>query len=481
MPNYGVTPEGYVPKRLDTIMAEIYEELKAGWGFDPTVNPQSLLNVLVTSYSDKIATLWEVGQDIYYSRYPSSADGINLDNAMQFGGSKRKRAAKTSYTILCEGDDETPIPTTTMIASDTLPVVNFLCAQESSIITRKSFNKIAIRVLQVQNSAAYTISIGGSIYTHTSGVAATEATILEGLAQAITDLQFTATVVDGALLVEDTNTLRSSLMTLSDNLTTKSVSSLISFLSEAYGKFVLPEGSITKIVTGPIGFRSCVNVGYAIYGREDETDVEARQSYIQKIALRSNTMLDSITGAILENVNGVESARGYENDSDVTDADGRPPHSIEIVVDGGNETEIAAQILAKKAGGIGTYGSIEIIVTGVSGEPITIRFNRPQFVYVWLKVTLTPSGIQPMPPNFAELVRDSIVRDSQSLKAGESILTQVYYSGIYTNVSGVGRVLIEAYATTNSEEGAPAIYDLENVDITSRQKASISRDRIEVV
>lgn len=480
MPDYGVTPDGFVLKRLDTIMSEIYVELKEGWGFDPTVNPQSLLNVFVTSFADKIATLWEVGQDVYYSQYPSTAEGINLDNAMQFGGSKRARATKTSYTILCEGDDETPIPTTCMIASDTLPVVNFLCAQESSVITRRAFNKVSIRVLQVQASSTYTIAIDGTIYTYTSGTNPTESSILEGLAQAITDPLFTATVQNGVLMLEDTNKLRSSSLILSENLTTKSVYSLISFLSEEYGKFVLPEGSINKIVTGPIGFRSCRNVGYAVYGRLAETDVEARQSYIQKIALRSNTMLDSIVGAILENVEGVESAKGYENDGDTVDEEGRPPHSIEIVVDGGDSTEIAAQILAKKAGGIGTFGSEEVIVTGVSGEPITIRFNRPQYVYVWLKVTLTMNSAQPMPPNYAELTRNSILSDVKNLKAGESIFTQRFYAGIYTNVSGVGYVKIQAFATTDAEE-TPTAYDLENVDITSRQKAVIDKDRIEVV
>lgn len=40
------------------------------------------------------------------------------------------------------------------------------------------------------------------------------------------------------------------------------------------------------------------------------------------------------------NVPNVESATGYENNTDDTDEEGRPPHSVEIIVDGGDETRI---------------------------------------------------------------------------------------------------------------------------------------------
>ena len=43
---YGVTKEGFVLKRLDTIPAEVNDYQKEGLGFDPSVNPQSFLSVL---------------------------------------------------------------------------------------------------------------------------------------------------------------------------------------------------------------------------------------------------------------------------------------------------------------------------------------------------------------------------------------------------------------------------------------------------
>ena len=117
-----------------------------------------------------------------------------------------------------------------------------------------------------------------------------------------------------------------------------------------------------------------------------------RQSYIAKSALRSNTMIDSIIAELLNNVANVESASGYENDTDMTDSRGLPPHSIEIIVEGGDNYEIAGAILRRKAGGIQTYGNVEVPVPGNYGDAIMVRFNRPEYLYTWLKVTLHGDG-----------------------------------------------------------------------------------------
>ena len=99
--DYGVTENGLLVKRLDTIINELHDDLSAGWGVNTRLNPKSFLNVQLTAFADKIAELWELGGEIYNSMYPSSAEGLSLDNAAQFGGSTREPAAKTYYPIHC--------------------------------------------------------------------------------------------------------------------------------------------------------------------------------------------------------------------------------------------------------------------------------------------------------------------------------------------------------------------------------------------
>ena len=51
--------------------------------------------------------------------------------------------------------------------------------------------------------------------------------------------------------------------------------------------------------------------------------------------------------------------------------------SVEAVVSGGDNNEIATQILNTKAGGISSYGNTEVDLKLNSGESLTIRFTRP--------------------------------------------------------------------------------------------------------
>ena len=69
MANYGLTDNGFVIKRLDTILDEIHEELSDGFGIDTRISKPSFLDVLVTTFAGQIANLWEVAQDSYYAKY----------------------------------------------------------------------------------------------------------------------------------------------------------------------------------------------------------------------------------------------------------------------------------------------------------------------------------------------------------------------------------------------------------------------------
>lgn len=478
MPEYGVTPNGVVIKRLDTIMEELHSDLSEGWGVNTRLNPKSYLNVQLTAFADKIAELWEFGGEIYYSMYPSSAEDISLDNAAQFGGSTREQAAKTYYPIHCQGVDGTVITADTMIRSDTNPSINFI-ATDPAPISRSSFNKAQVKVLAVAPENVYTVALNGLLYSYTADDGDAEADILSSLAAAITSEEFTAKVDNGLLLIEAKDIQSSNALVLTENLTTESVTSVINFGSEDYGEVVLPNGTITKIVKGVTGFQSCTNLCGYIAGRLRETDVEFRKSYIDKIFVRSSRMLDSIKSAILQNVQGVESVAAYENDTNETDDEGRPPHSIEIVVDGGGNSEIAEQILDQKAGGIITYGSVEVAVPGEEGEDIMIRFNRPTYVYIWFKVDVTMSQTESLPPNYADLIKESIVSQMEEVEAGSKVVTQKFLAQIYDTVSGIDYIDITAFSTSDASE-SPDEYTERIVTISARERAVTDETRIEV-
>ena len=478
MSDYGVTDKGFVLKRMDTILEEIHSDLTEGFGFDTRLHRPSFLDVLVTSFGGQIADLWETAQDSYYAKYPATATGLNLDNAVQYGGIRRAANKRTAYPLHCTGDDGTYIREEAVVATNTTPEIRLYAAEEFQI-TRDSFNMVDIVVAALQN-AVYSVTINGNQYSYSSSDG-DEAAIIEGLKKAISDAQYTVTVEEGNVLrIVDTVKTRSNTLVLSDNLTTSKVTTIVQFLTEDYGKITLPYGIVTKMVNNITGFDSVTNLLEPTYGRKAETDIELRQSYIAKSALRSNTMIESIVAELLNNIANVESASGYENDNDYTDERGLPPHSVEIIVEGGDNSEIAQAILRRKAGGIQTYGSVVVNVPGEYGDSIPVRFNRPEYLYTWLKLVLHGDSGK-LPTNYAQLTTQSLLEDKAQFVAGTSLLTQLLTDGIYSLVAGLTYVdIYTAYSTDSTYVPKDEDYQQKNIIVTSRQKVLIDETRIEV-
>lgn len=478
MTDYGVTDKGFVLKRMDTILEEIHSDLTEGFGFDTRLHRPSFLDVLVTTFAGQVADLWETAQDSYYAKYPATAAGVNLDNAVQYGGIRRAAAKRTAYPLYCTGDDGTYVREGAVVATNTNPEVRLYASGEFQI-SRSAFNSVDIAVAAAQ-TGVYSITINGSQYSYQSKDTV-ESNIINGLKNVITDDEYTVSVEEGNVLrIADTVKTRSNALVLSDNLTTKKVTVIAQFLTEEYGKITLPHGIVTKMVNNIAGFDSVTNELDPTYGRLQETDIELRQSYIAKSALRSNTMIESIVAELLNNIPDVESASGYENDTDVVDERGLPPHSIEIIVEGGDNTAIAQAILRRKAGGIQTHGSVVVNVPGVYGDPIPVRFNRPEYLYTWLKIILHGDASK-IPTNYAQLATDSLLEDGAQLMAGASLLTQLLTEGIYSAVAGITYIdVYTAYSTDKEYVPDEDDYQVKNIIVNSRQKVLIDDTRIEV-
>lgn len=470
---YGLTPNGPNPKRLDVILEEMHSKLTERTGVNTRQNPESLLNHLLTNIADAIAELWEYGTDVYYSQYPMSAEGSSLDNAMQFGGITREMPAKSYYPILCTGVDGTTIPAGTLIATDTNPSTD-LTNSTDALITRASFNKAVIVVASDKNPIAMSAVINGNMFS---------ADTLENLAAAITDDNFNVTYEEGKLLISANDDTSSNTLILSENLTTETVSTVVVFGTEEYGDIIIPNGVITKIVKSVAGLQEITNVGSYIAGRLAETDVDFRRSYVDKIFNRSSAMLESVKSSILENVQGVQSVAVYENDTNDFDDMGRPPHSIEVVVDGGDKTEIAQQIFSTKCGGISTCCTEEngekVVLKGVYGEDVTIRFNRPTNIYVWFQIGVTFNGATNPPSNYSERIKEIILECMQNVGAGENVLPQRFTERLGNEIPGIDYYDIRIFASTDQQE-TPTEFTERSVKIKPRERAVTSESRIGV-
>jgi hypothetical protein len=185
-------------------------------------------------------------------------------------------------------------------------------------------------------------------------------------------------------------------------------------------------------------------------------------------------MVEAIRAALIQ-VEGVTFAVVYENDTNDTDDDGRPPHSIEAVVAGGSPQDIGATIWRTHAGGITTYGSQLVTVNDSQGVSHVMRFNRPTEVPIYLQITVTANPEKELSAAAITLIQQAIVTQGAGITVGQDVILQSFYGTVYTATSGaVGYMEIKGstdgttWSTDNIVMDARhlATFDASNISVT---------------
>jgi uncharacterized phage protein gp47/JayE len=191
------------------------------------------------------------------------------------------------------------------------------------------------------------------------------------------------------------------------------------------GAIVADANTITKILTPARGWQSVNNPAAATPGVGVETDAELRIRQTYSVALPAKTVFASTLGAVAS-VDGVSRYAGYENKEDETDDNGIPPHSIAIVVEGGDDQDIGDAIAAKKTPGTGTYGTTSVDTYDTEGILNVIDFFRPTIVPINVEITINP--FVGYSSDYIPLIQESVANYINSLPIG----TDVYITKLYT-------------------------------------------------
>lgn len=200
---------------------------------------------------------------------------------------------------------------------------------------------------------------------------------LDGLDAAATDLDGT-----GYTVADDAGTQ----FILLDTFNAPSAGTYnLTFRAKDLGSVTTIPNTITNPVTVVLGVTNIDNpTGALEIGVDGELDSSLRLRATRSTANKSEGFIDGLTGLLL-NIDGVTSARVYENDTAATDSNGIPPHSIWTIVEGGANTDIANTIYATKNAGCGMKGDIDIEIITVNGNIFTARFDRPSSRSLWIR------------------------------------------------------------------------------------------------
>lgn len=221
----------------------------------------------------------------------------------------------------------------------------------------------------------------------------------------------------------------------------------VTAVSEAVGAITAPFGTVNKIVTNVNGWQTVTNLIAAVPGAPVEIDPELRVRQSVSTSNSALGILDAIVGNVA-NITGVTQVKAFENDTQFTDSNGLPPHSIALVVEGGDVQTIGNTIALKKDPGCYTYGTTTVLTVDSVGVPNTINYFVPTLETILVNVTIKALA------GYTNATGNQIIA---------SIVNYINGEGIFANngLLSLSSVLAAAYNTD-----APATY---NVNLSALQ------------
>ncbi len=242
-----------------------------------------------------------------------------------------------------------------------------------------------------------------------------------------------------------------------------------------------PEGNTAErtvqIITNPqSGISSVINEAAFEGGGNTETDDEFRKRYYKSVDFAGGVNIEAIIAEVYESVKSVIAVTGEENDTDETNADGLPPHSIEIVAYGGLDEDVAKAIYRRKAAGIQTFGNITVPVVMTSGRLYDISFSRPAPVSVWVRITKLSTNDN-FPLDGIEQIKQNIISYiGANTRDGLNIGQPVICIALPTEVLKVSGVI--DFDLQISPDGK--VYNWENIEIAAREKAVTDESKVTI-
>jgi len=404
-----VTATGFNKKTLAEIISELEIDFKEIFGDDIDVEADQPFGQLIGLLAKREADLWDGAEEIYNSRDPNKASGTSLDAVVAENAITRLEETATEVKdVLLNATNNTVIPAGKLARQQNTTIDYSLDNSVTVSKTTASKGVVSIETLTVSNT--YTVTINATNYDYIAQIGDTKVDVLDEIKALIDAGSWTGTVTVNSLnenmTLEDLSVVFS--FDVGADMSIDQIWNQGDFTCTIKGANTLPANNLNIIQTPVTGWNGVNNPDAGITGRATETDDELRLRRERSI-IKGNATDEAIAAALLNDVENVTNARVFSNRTDVTDGEGRPPHSFETVVQGGDDQEVADKIWETQPSGIQSFGNTTEIVTDSQGNPQTIKFSRPESVYIHVQVSRDLYDEESYPTNGDQLIKEAIV------------------------------------------------------------------------
>lgn len=435
---YGVTATGFSVKTYEVIVEELHDAWRAAFGASSLGERAQRLLAIV---AERLAEVWELAEDVYAAFDPDGAVDDALDALCALTGTTREPASESTVTLTLTGTGATVVPAGSTVETAST-AIEFTTDEDATLAELVAWANTTAYVLDDRRSNG-----GNSYICITAGTSAGSGgptTTADDITDGTVHWRYLG---EGTAAVDVTAT------------------------ATATGPLVATSGDLTEIVTPVSGWLGVTNLLDADLGTDLETDEDLRVRRGDELAGGGASTADAIRAAVLD-VADVTTCRVFYNDSDVTDADGVPPHAVEVLVQGGADQDIWDALLASVAAGIATHGDEAGTAEDSEGVSHDVYFSRPEARTVYAEIVLTKDP-DTYPTDGDAQVKAAIVALEDVLGVGYDVTASRVSAAVFS-VTGVLDVTDVDIGTS----AAPP--DGTTITVSTRQVATFDTSRITV-
>lgn len=259
------------------------------------------------------------------------------------------------------------------------------------------------------------------------------------------------------IVVSDTHKVRWVLV--SDVTLDTNGSARADFRSEQLGAFNLAKNTNLTIETITLGLISATTQEDAEIGIEEETDIQLRERFLFSRTKNAQNSAEAINAKIAA-LPDVKHVRVLENNTGQRDAFGVEPHSINVIVNGGDSNSIADVIYQNKGAGVGLQGDTQVTLQR-DNEQRVIKFDRAAMVDIQISMRCVRYE------DFTQINKSEITE--QLAKQVFNIGQAVSLSRLYSPINQVGGFWVKELKIARKGQQLKA----ENVVLQPREIARI--------
>lgn len=432
---FGLQPTGFIRKLYAQSLADVQSDFKGVWGAGINLEPESNFGQMAAIMANRLDEAWQVGQAVYTAFTTDGTDGVAQDNLNGLTGTIRLPATFTKVTAFLIGTNGTAVASGKTAA---------VAVAGTQLTTQAA---VTIVTVPAWSSTTFVwgdiVSRSGNLYVCIVGGAAGSGPSGTG-----------AVITDGAVTWSYIGTGSAAVKVLCKAVST--------------GPSPVNVGTLTSIQTPVSGWSAVTNVANDpayIVGTLLESGSAYRIRRENELRATGNAAVDAVRAKVLE-VTGVTSCNIFNNDSDITDVNGVPPHSLECLVQGGDNADVAAAIFASISAGIQPYGGTIVSVTDSQGFAQPTGFTRPTLVPIYITANVKKGANWNNSTSAATIKSALVAWGALNLVTGGTVVDTQLYVPIFEAVTGGVSDILSLYIGT-----APGPATSTNIPVASRSLA----------